>query len=216
MQNAELRMQNKRQAASKGFTLIELLVAIFGFTLIIWGLVGLVSNIFYSANQQNSLLGDADLARKLAFQITSELRNGQTGQNGAYVLDTAATSTIIFYSPLADNDPGVERVRYFVQNNQLWKGITQYNGTGYDTSTEQTYVVEKDLANGANPVFYYYDDNYTGSSSQASLSSPINVTQVTFVKVNLQIYNKAGVSNNNTYSVTASAAIRNLKINLGQ
>jgi len=199
-----------------GFTLIELIAAIFGFTLIVWGLVGLVSNIFYSANQQNSLLGDADLARKLAFGVTSEIRNGQNGQNGAYVLDTAATSTIIFYSPVADNDPGVERVRYFLQNGQLWKGITQYSGSGYDTSTEQTYLAQKDIANGANPLFYYYDGTYAGSSTQASLALPVNVTQVKFVKVNLQIYNKAGVYNNNIYSITASAAIRNLKTNLGQ
>jgi hypothetical protein len=45
---------------------------------------------------------------------------------------------------------------------------------------------------------------------------PVNATQVKFVKVNLQIYNKAGITNKNTYTITASAAIRNLKTNLGQ
>jgi type II secretory pathway pseudopilin PulG len=201
---------------NRGFTLIEILVVIFGFSLIVWGLIALVSNIFLFSNQQSGLLNDTDQARALAFQIASEIRNAQTGSNGAYVLDTAATGTIIFYSPVADNDPGIERVRYFVQNGQLWKGVTEYSGTTYNTNTEQTYAVQKDLANGSTPVFYYYDGTYIGSSTQASLSVPVNVTQVKFIKVNLQIYNKAGVKNTNTYTITSGAAIRNLKTNLGQ
>ena len=56
----------------------------------------------------------------------------------------------------------------------------------------------------------------TSASTQSSLAQPVNVTQVKFVKINLQIYNKAGVKNTNTYTVTAGAAIRNLKTNLGQ
>jgi type II secretory pathway pseudopilin PulG len=202
--------------SNRGFTLVELLVAIFGFSLIVWGLITLSANIFLFSGQQSGLLSDTDQARNLAFQISSELRNAQTGQNGAYVLDTAATSTIIFYSPVAIAGPSVERVRYFVQNGQLWKGVTQYNGSGYNTTTEQTYMVQKDLANGANPVFYYYDGTYIGSSTQTSLAAPVNVTQVKFVKVNIQVYNKAGVKNTNSYTVTSGAAIRNLKTNLGQ
>jgi len=200
---------------NQGFTLVEILVVLFGFSLIAWGAIGLYSNIFTNSSQQSALLGDADLARKLVFQIASELRNGQTGQNGSYVLDTAATGTIIFYSPNADTDSAVERVRYFVQNTKLYKGVTQYSGSTYNTSTEAVTMVMDNLANGANPVFYYYDGTYTGSSTQASLAQPVNVTQVKFVQINLQIYNKGGVKNTNTYSVTASAAIRNLKTNLG-
>jgi type II secretory pathway pseudopilin PulG len=216
MKDSRFKIQDSRSKTSTGFTIIELLVVIFGFSLIAWGLIALVSNIFTFSNQQSGLLSDADQARNLAFQIASELRNAQTGSNGGYVLDTAATSTIIFYSPLADLTPDIERVRYFVQNGQLWKGITDYNGSVYNTSTEQTFVVQKDLANGSTPVFYYYDGTYVGSSTQTSLAVPVNVTQVKFVKVNIQIYNKAGVKNTNTYTVTAGAAIRNLKINLGQ
>jgi Tfp pilus assembly protein PilV len=199
-----------------GFTLIEIIVVVFGFSLIIWGLIGLYSGIFTLSNQQSGLLSDADQARNLAFQIAFELRNGQTGSNGAYVLDTAASQQIIFYANI-DATPAVERVRYFVQNSQLWKGITQYNGSTYNTSTETTYIVQKDLANSSStPVFYYYDGSYTGSSTQSSLAQPVNQVQVKFIKVNLQIYDKAGVKNTNTYTVTASAAIRNLKTNLGQ
>ena len=81
--------KTQNNISQSGFTLIELLVAIFGFGLIIWGLIGLMSNIFFSSGQQSGLLSDTDQARRLAFQIAKELRNGQTGSNGSYVLDTA-------------------------------------------------------------------------------------------------------------------------------
>lgn len=190
------------------------MVVILGFSLIAWGMIGLVARVFFYGNRQAGLLSDSDQARALAFNITSQLRNAQTGSNGAYVLDTAAAQQIIFYSTI-NNNPAVERIRYFTQNNQLWEGLTSYNGSTYNTSTETTYVVQKDLANGLSPVFYYYDGAYTGSTTQASLVQPVNVTQVKFVKVLLQIYNKAGVKDTNTYTVTSSAAIRNLKTNLG-
>ncbi|MBI5530949.1 MAG: type II secretion system protein [Candidatus Doudnabacteria bacterium] len=208
-------MQYLRKDNQQGFTLIELLIAIFGFTLIIWGLISLVSNVFFASKTQSGLLSDIDQARRLAFQITTELRSGQTGNNGSYVLDTAGNQQIIFYGN-SDMDSGVERIRYFAQNGSLYKGVTEYNGTTYNTTTEKTILVQSNLANGANPVFYYYDGSYTGSSSQSPLSQPVNVTQVKFIKVAIQIYNKAGVKNTNIYTVNASATIRNLKTNLGQ
>ena len=211
--NLGFRIFKKNQEA--GFSIVEMMVVIFGFTLIIGGLLTLFSGIFTTSNQQLGLLSDTDQARKLAFSIANELRNAQLGQNGSYVLDTAATSTLIFYSN-ADIDASIERIRYFVQNGQLWKGVVDYNGTVYDTSTEKTYLVQSNLANGANPVFYYYDGSYIGSSTQSSLAMPVNVVQVKFVKINLQIYNKAGAKKINTYTVTASGAIRNLKTNLAQ
>ena len=209
------KLQITNRKSQQGYTFIELVVTIFGFTLIIWGLVGLFSHIFSVSSQQGGLLSDSDQARKLAFQITSELRDGQSAQTGAYVLDTAGAQEIIFYSPNTDSDSGVERVRYYVQGGKLWKGVTQYNGSSYDTSTESTTVVQNNLANGASPVFYYYDGSYVGSSTQTSLAQPVSVTRVKFVNVTLQIYNKAGVNKTNTYTVTSSAAIRNLKVNLG-
>ena len=198
----------------EGFTLIELLVAIFGFGLIIWGLIGLLSNILVTGNQQSTLTSDADYGRKLVAQIVSEFRNAQVGANGAYNLDTAGDQQLIFYSN-SDQDPAVERIRYYVQNGQLWKGVTEYNGATYNTSTEKSIIVQKDLANGNNPLFYYYDGSFVASSSQASLTQPVNVTAVKFIKVVLQILNKVSVSGT-TYSIIGGGAIRNLKTNLAQ
>ncbi len=208
--------KNGETNSEEGFTIIEIVVAIFVFGLIVWGLLGLFSNIFSSSYKSGGLLVDSDSARRLAIQLTAELRNAQLGSTGAYVLDTAEDQQIIYYSPGADGDLGVERIRYFAADGKLHKGITEYNGVTYNTSTEQTIVVQKNLANGSNPIFYYYDGNYTGSSTEVSLSQPVNPSQVRFIKLNLQIFNTAGVDNTNTYTVTSGAAIRNVKTNLGE
>ena len=207
--------EKSSQKKDAGFTLIEIIVVIFGFALIAWGVISLISNIFTINNQQGGLINGVDQARKLAYGIAFQLRNGQTGSDGSYVLASASPQQIIFFANL-NSDQTVERMRYYVQNNQLWQGIIYYNGSGYPAASEAVAMVQDNLANGNNPVFYYYDGSYTGSSTQSSLVQPVNVTAVKFVKVNLQIYDKAGVKNTNYYMVTAGAAIRNLKTNLAQ
>jgi len=197
-----------------GFTLMEMVVAIFCFCLIAAGMIGLISAMFTINRQQGGLLSDQDQARKLAFGIMSELRNCQSSSLGAYAIDTAQDQQLIFYSNV-DSDQAIEKIRYFVQNGQLWKGVTKPGGSplGYYPASEVTTMVQNNLANGASPIFYYYDDSYTGT--QSALAQPVNIANINFVRISLSIYNKAGVNNANTYTVTASAAIRNLKTNLG-
>ncbi len=198
-----------------GFTLIELLISIVIFIVISLGLVALSSSILTSSNKQSGLLADSDQARKLSMSIMNELRNAQVSSTGGYPLATAESQNLIFYSNI-DSDTVVERVRYFVQNGKLYKGVLKPSGSPlvYNTGNEKTFVVQDNLANGINPVFYYYDQNYDGSTN-TFLTQPVNVTVVSFIKLDLKVFNKAGVVNNNYYTVTASGSIRNLKQNLG-
>jgi type II secretory pathway component PulJ len=200
---------------SHGFTLIETVVSIFAFAIIMLGLVALVSQIVTGSRKQSDLLADTDQARKVAFGIINELRNAQTGANGAYALEIAGDQQVAYYSN-ADKDSSIERIRYFLQNGKLYKGVVEYNGTSYPTSTEVSVLVQNDIANSSTtPLFYYYDNSYVGSSTQTSLAQPVSVTAVKYLKINLKVYNKAGVLNNNFFTLTAGGTIRNLKTNLG-
>lgn len=200
----------------RGFSLLETMITLAIFSLIVVGLIGLVTDILKLRSQQTVLLTDIDQARRVASQITNELRNAETASSGAYVLDTAQDLQIIFYSDVNSASAGRERVRYFVQNGKLYKGITNYNGSGYNLATEQTYVAQNDVANSAAaPLFNYYDGTYTGAASQSPLAQPVNVTNVKFIKVTLRVFNKGGVQNTSYFTVTASASVRNLKTNLG-
>jgi len=161
-------------------------------------------------------LSEADQARQVTMKITNELRNAQTGMDGSYPLNLAQSQQIVFFSN-ADKDSGIERVRYYLQNGKLYKGLTEYNGTTYNTSTEQSLLVQNDVANSSStPLFYYFDGSYYGGAAQNPLVQPVNPTAVTFIKLNLRVYNKAGVKSSNFYTITAAGAIRNLKANLGQ
>ena len=199
-----------------GFTLVEMVVVIFVFGMIAVGLIALMSNLFSINRQQGGLLSEADQARQEAFKITNEFRNAQVGMDGSYPLNTAQSQQLVFFSN-ADLDPSIERIRYYLQSGKLYRGVTEFNGTTYNTSTEVSAVVQNDVANASNtPLFYYYDGTYTGGAGQNSLAQPVSPTAVTFIKLNLQIYDKAGVKNTAIYTVTASGAIRNLKTNLAQ
>jgi prepilin-type N-terminal cleavage/methylation domain-containing protein len=212
--NLNSKIQKK---ASRGFTLIEVIISVAIFSLIAYGLIALVSYILTISKQQGGASADIDQSRKVVAQMVKEFRASQIGSNGAYPLDTAGNQQVIFYSN-SDTDILIERIRYFLQNGKLWKGVTEYNGSTYPTSTEQTIVVQNDVVNSSTtPLFYYYDGNYSGvAPSSTPLSQPVNVTAVKFIGVNLQIVQKNGVKNTNYYSVTAGGAIRNLKTNLGQ
>ncbi len=199
-----------------GFTLIEVLIAIFIFSLISVGIVMTVSNLFSAANKQSGLLANQDQARKLISQATNELRNSAAGANGAFQLESVGNQELIFFSNADPKTTETQRIRYYLQNGKINKGVTKYSGGAYNLATEKTFLVQDNIASSTAPLFYYYAGNYTGSSSQSSLVQPISVTDVKYIKISLLISNKAGVKNQNTYLITGGAAIRSVKNNLGQ
>ncbi len=198
---------------NKGFTLIETVVAIGIFSMISAGIFLLVSSILVNANRQSGLLAGGDQARKAVFNLITELRNAQASVDGAYALATAGDQQVIFYSFTGST---IDRINYFISNGQLKRGVTKPSGNppAYNLAQETVTVVQDNVANGATPLFYYYNGNYNGVGNNF-LTQPVNVTQVKFVSINLRVYNRGGLANTNFYTVTAGGTIRNLKTNLG-
>ena len=202
------------KAERAGFTLIEVMITVFGFALISLGLFALVSGLLTGANKQADLLADTDMARKLAFNVSNELRRITTSVTGSYGLEQAGSQQIIFYSNI-DSDPEPERIRYYLSGDKLYKGVIQPSGSPLNyNGSEVTTLVLKNVANGTAPLFYYYDGTYTGVSDNF-INQPVGVTQVKYVRISINIYNKAGVANTNMYTVVSGASLRSLKANLG-
>ncbi len=197
----------------KGFTLIEVMISVAIFSIIAYGIVALVSSVLVNSSLQGSLLANNDSARRVAFTLIQELRDATTSDTGGYALESATAQQLIFYTNAAGS---VNRIRYFLQAGALYKGVTKPTGNPllYNLGGETVNLVQKDVANGANPIFYYYDGTYSGVVENP-LVQPLNVTAVKLVKINLTIFKKAGVGSSGTYTETASGAIRNLKTNLG-
>lgn len=196
-----------------GFTLIEVIMTIAIFSVIAYGVIALVSNLFSNARQQGSLLTGADQARKVAFNLTNELRNAATGANGAYSIGQADNQQLVFYANI-DNTPDVEKIRYYLSAGKLYKGVTKPTGSVYNPGNESVIAVEDNVANGGNPLFYYYDGSYDGTVDNF-LAQPVNIPLIRAIKLNLQVYKTGGVANTTTYTVTALGTVRNLKTNLG-
>lgn len=195
-----------------GFTLLEVVVTVGIFSLISVGIIALVSAVLVNSSKQGNLLANNDQARKVAFNLMTEARNAQTSANGSYALATASAQQLIFFSSV---NGSINRINYFIQNGVLKKGVTTPSGNppSYNLAQEVITTVQNNVANGANPLFYYYDDTYNGVSGNP-LTQPVNVTKIKFITINLSVYNLAGLANTSSYTVTSSGAIRNLKTNL--
>ena len=82
------------------------------------------------------------------------------------------------------------------------------------TGTETSKAIQNDVANGANPIFYYYDSNYD-DSTDVPLAQPVNIAQVTYVRMDIQVLKRTSASATNSFTVSAGTALRSLKTNLG-
>ena len=199
---------------SNGFTLIEVIVTISIFTLILFGIVLLVTSVLQDSGFQQRILDNNDQARKLATTFTNEMRNAVTSATGSYVIGEASDQQIIFFTQTSTT---VNRIRYYLSGGKLYKGVTIPTGTPptYNLANETVEVVQSAMATGVGEViFKYYDSDYTGGVGQNPLTQPVNLTQIRYVTMDLKIYLQGSRNNINTYTVRAGASIRNLKDNL--
>jgi prepilin-type N-terminal cleavage/methylation domain-containing protein len=209
-----MRMIYSKTKNKGGFTLIEVVVTVAIFSMIVYGVLALVTSILSNTNQQSNLLSSNDQSRRVVFGAMRELRNSVVSANGSYPLVTASAQQIIFFT---DTGTTINRIRYFVQNGSLYKGVIIPSGSPpvYNVGQETIVEVQKNLANGTNPVFDYYNGSYDGVTGNP-LTQPVNVTAVKYVKINLSVFKKAGITNTQSYTVTAGGTIRSLKTNLGE
>lgn len=196
----------------KGYSLTEVIVvlAIIG---VLIGAVGkfqrdyvVFSRIF------NNELNLVDDARKILRPMANEIRSASPSANGAYAIESASTSSLVFFSDIS-GDSKTERVRYFLSGTTLKKGIKTASGNPATYGTEVVTDVVSGLRNGSSAVFEYYDTNYTGSSTSTPLTYPISTDSIRLVKITFVI---DAISTDAISSTTVSTqvSLRNLKDNL--
>lgn len=165
----------------------------------------------YSKNVVWEQLSTQNEGRKTAQDFGNELRTAKISGVGAYPLESAASQQIIFYSDI-DADGLAERVRYFKDATNFKKGVIEPSGSpiSYNPANEAVTIIAHDVANGSDPVFYYYNENFSGS--EEPLAQPINVTQVRVVKISLILEEDPNMSPV-PFRIEAKTMIRNLKGN---
>lgn len=171
----------------KGFTLIEVLIAMS----ILSGIVFIVSMFGLDIFNFQIFLGDVfTMQQEINLTLTAmglEIRAMGPSGNGSYPIESASSESLTFYSDV-DGDNVFERVRYFVSGSTLKRGIIEPTGNPavYNLASEVSTDVVKNIIlppSASQPLFIYYDQNYTGS--QAPLPLPIDVNKIRLIKATI-------------------------------
>jgi len=205
----------KKTKMQSGFTLMETLLTIFIFSLLVTGITLMIKNIFSVSEQQHGILSNTNQATLISSTFVNELRNATYGANGAYPINQATNTQLIFYSTTPNSNGTVSQIRYYISGNTLYKGITNPGGSPltYVGQTEKVTTLITQMSMGSNPLFYYYDGTYNGTGN--ALSQPVNINAVRFIQINLIVNKDVTATGTSTFTVTAGASLRNLKTNLG-
>ncbi len=196
----------------RGFTLAEILVAVAIFVVVGLAIANFGQNIFsINTSLQNNLSAQLD-GRLVLKKLIAELRSSSPSNLGAYPIESAGTSSLVFYSNV-DSDSYKERIRYYVSGNFLMRGVIKPTGSPltYSTVNEKISTVVRDLKNGTStPVFDYFNGNYAGTSSP--LSIPVTPSVIRLVRVTVIIDADPNKSPR-PIIITSQGMLRNLKDN---
>lgn len=198
-----------------GFTIIEVVVSIAILLMIGLGIITFERSVLTNTKVLQAELNSGQQIRRTLAGFVADLRSASPSSAGAYAIDTAATSTLIFYANV-DNDASIERIRYFVATGTLRRAVLKPTGTIYNVANEKFSTIINDLANPTStPIFTYYDSGYDGftSSSTDPLPIPINITSIRMAKMSI-VVNPNGVRAPVMQTYTTQVSIRNLKDNL--
>ena len=142
--------------------------------------------------------------------MAPELRSMESSANGSFPLASATSTSLKFYSDIG-LDGSIDRIRYFLSNDILKKGVIVPSGNPpmYDPANEVVSDVIHNLIASSSPIFTYYDQNFTGSAGLA-MTFPISLSDVRIIKTEVTI--DPGIQNSLSPLIfSTQIAPRNLK-----
>jgi type II secretory pathway pseudopilin PulG len=201
---------NYKFKSKSGYSIVETIILISVFTVV---LIVLMSSIlfFYKANNFNVEQAFAvSTARKGVEIMVSNIREATYADDGAYPIFNISSTTMTFFSDI-DNDDSVERIRFFLDSDSIFKkAVLESSGDPpVYVGTESISFISSDVRNieENTNIFNYYDDTGT------EITDYDNVSDVAFIGVNL-IVNINPARLPNEFTLKSSATLRNLKVNL--
>ncbi|MDP3882573.1 MAG: prepilin-type N-terminal cleavage/methylation domain-containing protein [Candidatus Staskawiczbacteria bacterium] len=198
----------------KGFTLIEAVVVTAIVAVLMMAVSSMLVKVFSGSKQQYLALDNIDNARIASSRFVNEIRSAVPGVDGSSAISTADSDEIIFHTPDRGDNTLIDRVRYFIQDNVLYKGVIKPTGSPLAyTSSESISAVQPNLTMNGADLFYYYDGNYSGDTQ--ALSQPVNINDIRFVKINLIVLKQTEQGSDSVFYLSTGAATRSLKDNLG-
>ena len=182
-----------------GFTLQEMVIVIAIVSVISTGVYLIFANGKKLFNLQNYSAIAQNQALKTSLIIERELRGARAPEGMDFQsIEEANAQSIVFYAGITQEptDDRQEKVQYLFHGNQILRGIAYWNSgsqsynplpdlNNYVEGMAGANVICQYVVNGATPLFYYYDQDYTGG--QSPMAYPINIGAVKIIKVHLEI-----------------------------
>lgn len=192
-----------------GFTIVEITVYIMILLVAFTAIGGFIVNNLKLVSMEKNSSENNFWANKAIYHISKELKNANFAMTGDFPIVSALDNEIIFYSDY-DNDNTVERIRYFIEDNVLKKGIIEPSKYpySYDTDSEQVKEYVKNINNNDTNLFSYFDEDYTSSS--LSLATPAAINQISIIKVYIRLTETLQENDNNPVELETAINIRNL------
>lgn len=198
---------------SNGMTLVEVLVTASILVVVMMAVVAFQYDVInYNRSTQIRLTNIQD-ATSILKVIARELRASAISANGSSAINTAATSSLIFYADI-DSDGLPEQLRYYLLDNTLHRGVVKPSGSPavYNPAQETVKIIATGIVNSSTtPIFEYYGSTYAGTST--AMTYPLTLASIRLVKISITLDtdpNKPPPAK--VYSTQAS--LRNLKDNL--
>lgn len=194
-----------------GQTAVELVITIAIIAIISGAVYGFVRILLKAQARSFGEIIAGNEAKRAIFSMADNFRDAIQSATGGYPIENAANQAITFYSNI-DQDANIERVRYFLSGTDLQMGTIEPQGTPltYPEGQEQVRTIARYIRNNANPIFYYYDKNYTGTEAAID---PNNVGEIRIIKIMLSIDTKP-TENPPATNIETEVQLRNLKDNL--
>lgn len=191
---------------SRGMTLIEASVWV---AITLSAMLAITTSVqyFYRTNSYTVEQAAAITSAQRGIEgMIKTIREAAYASDGAYPIITLATSSISFYADI-DDDPFIERLRFFVQGGALYRGLIDPSGdppvyTNPETVSQISEYVRND-AQGVD-MFRYYDLN------GALMTNLADITELRFVETTV-IVNINPNRMPNQFTLRSTAALRNLR-----
>ncbi|MDP1689008.1 MAG: prepilin-type N-terminal cleavage/methylation domain-containing protein [bacterium] len=176
----------EKQKKSAGFTLLEIMMTIAIILIIFVALGSLITNFSYLSNFIFARVGSQSEMNDVFSRMINELRRATAASDGAYVIQSASTSSLVFFSDVI-GDSNTERVRYYYESGALKRGLVVASGTPvvYDTSKETILILVKNITTASSGIFSYYGAGSDVSSTP--LTYPLNISDIRVIKINISI-----------------------------
>ncbi|HAT73941.1 MAG: hypothetical protein US30_C0003G0041 [Candidatus Moranbacteria bacterium GW2011_GWF2_36_839] len=185
-------MKKNIRKKMNGLTLIEMMMSITIFSMGIAGFTMLFSKT-WKTNSYVLEMGQSSMnASQGVNKIVDYIRRVKQADDGAYPVKSADSNDLVLFSDY-DKDGATERLHFYKSGSNILMGVTNPTTTlpkTYPTNDQEIITLVSNVVNEIDePIFYYYNKDYPGDTTNNPLTMPVtnHLADIRLMKIFLQV-----------------------------